>query len=96
MGEHLVARATDAPLRSDEFDLHDYHQPSDEIKPDWDLSGAVEDAQILFDVGCQIANGAKPPEWKPGAEAEFKPGEEMNRQAGANTGLGSAELANYG
>ena len=72
-GEHLVSRATDAPLRSDEFDLHDYHQPSDEIKSDWDLSGAVEDAQILFDVGCRIANGAKPPEWMPGAEAEFKP-----------------------
>jgi Zn-dependent M28 family amino/carboxypeptidase len=67
-GEHLVSRASDAPLRADEFDLHDYHQVSDEIKPDWDLSGAVEDVQLLFDVGCQVANGTKAPEWKPGTE----------------------------
>ena len=70
-GEHLVARATDAPLRSDEFDLHDYHQVSDEVKPDWDLSGAVEDVQLLLEVGYQVANGDSFPQWKPGTE--FKP-----------------------
>src|SRR6266576_6389831 len=69
--EHLVARAPDAPLRADEFDLHDYHQVSDEVKPDWDLSGAVQDAQLLFVVGDEVANGANFPEWKPGNE--FKP-----------------------
>ena len=67
-GEHLVARATDATLRSDEFDLRDYHQVSDEIKPDWDLSGAVEDVQLLFEVGDEVANGDKFPQWKPGTE----------------------------
>ncbi len=67
-GEHLVARATDAPLRSDEFDLHDYHQVSDEVKPDWDLSGAVEDVQLLFEVGYQVSKGDKFPEWKPATE----------------------------
>lgn len=71
-GEHLVARATDAPLRSDEFDLHDYHQGSDEVRPDWDLSGAVEDVQLLFEVGDQVANGGKFPEWKPGTEFKAK------------------------
>src|SRR6478672_4989913 len=69
--EHLVARAPDAPLRADEFDLHDYHQVSDEVKPDWDLSGAVQDVQLLFVVGEEVANGANFPEWKPGNE--FKP-----------------------
>ncbi len=72
-GEHLVSRPSDAPLRSDEFDLHDYHQVSDEIKPDWDLSGAVEDVQLLFDVGFQVANGDKAPEWKAGSEFQRKP-----------------------
>jgi Zn-dependent M28 family amino/carboxypeptidase len=71
-GEHLVTRATDAPLRSDEFDLKDYHQVSDQIKPDWDLSGAAEDVQLLFEVGAQIANGDKYPEWKPGSEFKAK------------------------
>ena len=69
--EHLLARAPDAPLRGDEFDLHDYHQVSDEVKPDWDLSGAVQDVQLLFLVGYDVANGDKFPEWKSGNE--FKP-----------------------
>jgi Zn-dependent M28 family amino/carboxypeptidase len=71
-GEHLVARATDAPLRSDEFDLKDYHQVTDEVKPDWDLSGAVEDVQLLLEVGYEVANNPKFPEWKPGAEFKAK------------------------
>ena len=68
---HLLSRAADAPLRADEFDLHDYHQVSDEVKPDWDLSGAVQDVQLLFQVGYEVSNGDKYPEWKRGNE--FKP-----------------------
>ena len=71
-GEHLVSRPTDAPLRSDEFDLRDYHQVTDEIKPDWDLSGAVQDVQLLFEVGSQVANADKFPEWKAGSEFRVK------------------------
>jgi len=67
-GEHLLARPENAPLRSDEFDLHDYHQVTDETKPDWDLSGAVQDVDLLFEVGYQVANADKFPEWKPGIE----------------------------
>jgi Zn-dependent M28 family amino/carboxypeptidase len=70
-GEHLLARAPDAPLRSDEFDSHDYHQVTDEVKPDWDLTGAVQDVDLLFEVGSQVANADKFPEWKSGVE--FKP-----------------------
>ena len=71
-GEHLLSRPADAPLRSDEFDLKDYHQVSDDIKPDWDLTGAVQDAELLFEVGTQVANGDKYPEWKPGIEFKAK------------------------
>jgi Zn-dependent M28 family amino/carboxypeptidase len=46
----------------------DYHKPSDEIKPDWDLSGAVEDIQLLLTVGYRVAQAAKYPEWRPGSE----------------------------
>jgi hypothetical protein len=38
------------------------------VKPDWDLSGAVQDVQLLFEVGYQVANGSKFPQWKPSAE----------------------------
>jgi Zn-dependent M28 family amino/carboxypeptidase len=46
----------------------DYHKPSDEIKPDWDLSGAVEDLELLFQVGEATANSPGTPKWKPGSE----------------------------
>ena len=70
-GEHLVSRPPNGPLRSDEFDLKDYHQVTDEVHTDWDLSGAVQDVDLLFEVGYQVANADKFPEWKPGNE--FKP-----------------------
>jgi Zn-dependent M28 family amino/carboxypeptidase len=69
-GEHLLSRPPNGPLRSDEFDLKDYHQVTDEIKPDWDLTGAVQDVDLLFEVGCQVADSDKLPEWKP--DSEFK------------------------
>ncbi len=45
-----------------------YHKPADKIQPDWDLSGAVEDGQLYFLVGYDVANDPNLPEWKPGAE----------------------------
>jgi Zn-dependent M28 family amino/carboxypeptidase len=61
-----------AKQKRDEYNEHDYHQPSDQIKPDWDLSGAVDDAQLLFAVGYRVANADKFPEWKPGNEFRAK------------------------
>jgi len=71
-GEHLMSRPENGPLRSDEFDLKDYHQVTDEVHADWDLSGAVQDVDLLFEVGYQIANADKFPEWKPGVEFKAK------------------------
>ena len=67
-GEHLLSRPETAPLRSDEYDSTDYHQVTDEVHPDWDLSGNVQDTQLLFEVGYEVANGDNFPEWKPGNE----------------------------
>jgi Zn-dependent M28 family amino/carboxypeptidase len=50
------------------YTAENYHKPSDTIKPDWDLSGAVQDCQLFFLVGYRIANDPQMPEWKPGAE----------------------------
>jgi Zn-dependent M28 family amino/carboxypeptidase len=52
----------------DDYTEHDYHKPSDVIKPDWDLSGAVEDLKVFFAVGYRVAQASKFPEWKPGNE----------------------------
>lgn len=54
--------------KRDEYTQRDYHKVSDEIKPDWELSGAVEDAQLFLQVGYHIAQGDRYPEWKPGTE----------------------------
>ncbi|MEP6593426.1 MAG: M28 family metallopeptidase, partial [Acidobacteriota bacterium] len=54
--------------KRDEYTEIDYHSPSDQIKPDWDLSGAVEDAQLFFAVGYRVANADAFPEWTAGNE----------------------------
>jgi Zn-dependent M28 family amino/carboxypeptidase len=71
-GEHLLSRSESAPLRADEYDSTDYHQVTDEVRPDWDLSGCVQDVQLLFEVGYEVANGDKFPEWKPRSEFKAK------------------------
>jgi Zn-dependent M28 family amino/carboxypeptidase len=50
------------------YTAESYHKPSDTIKPDWELSGAIQDCQLYFLVGYRIANDSHMPEWKPGAE----------------------------
>jgi len=65
--------------KRDEYTEKDYHKVSDEVKPDWDLAGAVEDTQMLFEVGYLVAEGDRYPEWKPGTEFKAKR-EEMLRK----------------
>ncbi len=62
--------------KRDEYTKNDYHKPSDEVKPDWDLAGAAEDAGLLYEVGLRVANGVTP-EWKPTSEfrSRRQPGE---------------------
>jgi Zn-dependent M28 family amino/carboxypeptidase len=65
--------------KRDEYTERDYHAPSDEIKPDWDLAGAIEDAQLLMAVGQRVGNAAKFPEWKPGNEFKAKRDQMLKR-----------------
>jgi Zn-dependent M28 family amino/carboxypeptidase len=63
------------------YTREDYHKPSDKVKSDWDLSGAIEDCKLYFLVGYRIANEKKLPEWKPTAEFKAKR-EAMLKEAG--------------
>ncbi|WP_411287048.1 M28 family metallopeptidase [Phenylobacterium sp.] len=45
-----------------------YHQPADEYSPDWDLSGAAQNADMLLVLGTKLANSREWPEWKAGPE----------------------------
>ena len=65
--------------KRDEYTNNDYHAPSDQVKPDWDLAGAADDAELFFAVGYRVANASKFPEWKPGNEFKAKR-EEMIRK----------------
>lgn len=46
----------------------DYHQASDEWSPELDFRSAVENLNILVDLGTQLANGEDWPMWKPTSE----------------------------
>ncbi|MBA4055986.1 MAG: peptidase M28, partial [Marivirga sp.] len=53
----------------DIYNKERYHQPSDEFTPEkWDLSGAQQDAELLFQVGKRLAFEEKWPQWKKGSE----------------------------
>jgi len=54
------------------YTAEDYHKPSDQVKPYWDLSGEVQDLRLLLEVGYQISNAARYPTWNPGTEFRAK------------------------
>jgi Zn-dependent M28 family amino/carboxypeptidase len=51
-----------------QFTEKNYHKPSDEYDPNWDMKAAVADADALLDVAIRVANGDKWPEWRPATE----------------------------
>jgi Zn-dependent M28 family amino/carboxypeptidase len=63
--------------KSDDYTAHHYHQVSDEVDSAWDLAGAAEDDQLLFEVGYQVANGERYPTWLNGSEFKAKRDEMM-------------------
>ncbi len=54
----------------DDYTANRYHKPSDEYSKDWDVSGIVEDLQLLYAVGSKVANERHWPEWY--AKSEFR------------------------
>ena len=50
------------------YSANDYHQQSDEWSPDWDLSGLVRDAQLIYAVAERLGNGGEWPNWAEGSE----------------------------
>lgn len=54
--------------KSDEYVENRYHQPDDEVQPDWDLRGAMEDIELYFAIGREVADGDAWPQWYEGNE----------------------------
>jgi Zn-dependent M28 family amino/carboxypeptidase len=58
--------------RKEKYTAENYHKPSDEFDPSWDLSGAIDDLRLLFKVGYRLAMEATFPNWKEGTEYRAK------------------------
>ncbi|GHA68487.1 M28 family metallopeptidase [Pontibacter akesuensis] len=68
---------------NENYTANDYHKPTDEVRDDWNLAGAVEDLQLFFRVGNRVANTEKYPEWKPGTEFKARREEMLSNTAAA-------------
>jgi len=66
--DHKVHGKEYAQQKANEYTKANYHQPSDEYSDDWDLTGAVEDAQLYYSLGYKLANEKIYPQWKEGSE----------------------------
>jgi Zn-dependent M28 family amino/carboxypeptidase len=77
-GEDLVVggRAAGKKL-ADDYTYHRYHQPSDEWKADWVLSGPLLDLKALYAMGVDLANSDVWPGWYPGSEFKAARDKEM-------------------
>jgi Zn-dependent M28 family amino/carboxypeptidase len=49
--------------KSDEYLRNRYHSPRDEIGEDWDLRGLVQDIELYFGIGLEVADSAAWPNW---------------------------------
>ncbi len=53
----------------EEYVAQYYHKPADAYDPKrWNLEGAVDDVQLLYQVGRNLANSTRWPGWKEGSE----------------------------
>jgi Zn-dependent M28 family amino/carboxypeptidase len=64
--------------QAEDYTAHRYHQPSDEYRSDFDLSGAAQLADIVYRFGQSIGNARTIPTWN--ADAEFKAARDASRK----------------
>ncbi len=63
----------------DDYTGRCYHQPCDAWGPDWNLEGAVQDIELLYSIGDELARSRHWPTWNEGSE--FKPLREASAAA---------------
>jgi Zn-dependent M28 family amino/carboxypeptidase len=54
----------------EQWEERQYHQPSDEITPEWNFDGMVDDARLGFHSGVALASADAMPVWNRGDEFE--------------------------
>ncbi len=79
-GDDLVVGGTAAGrAAAEDYTTNRYHKPQDEYDPDWKWDGAVEDLQLNYRIGRELATGAAWPNWYP--MAEFRAVRDKSRAA---------------
>jgi Zn-dependent M28 family amino/carboxypeptidase len=58
--------------KSLEYNKDHYHRVSDEYDLSWNVDGALEDMEVFFQTGLEIANDDEWPNWKEGTEFRAK------------------------
>ena len=53
---------------AEDYTSNRYHKPSDNYDPNWDYRGVIADLDLLYAVGCKLADESTFPQWKPGAD----------------------------
>jgi Zn-dependent M28 family amino/carboxypeptidase len=64
--------------QAEDWTEHNYHQPSDEYRSDWDLTGAAQLGDIVYRLGVALGNAERVPTWN--ADAEFKAMRDASRK----------------
>jgi len=58
--------------KKEKYTAENYHKPSDEYDPNWDLSGGIEDLRLLFKIGYKLSMESTFPNWEEGTEFKAK------------------------
>jgi len=70
--DHVVHGEKWTQAKRDKYLAENYHKVSDEFDPNWDLSGAVDDLRLLFNVGYRLSMESTFPSWKEGIQFKAK------------------------
>jgi len=66
--DHIVHGKKWGLEQRDKYLAANYHKPSDEFDPNWDLSGAIQDLQLIFKIAYRLSEEATFPNWNEGTE----------------------------
>ena len=64
---------------SEDYVANRYHSPQDEYDPNWDWAGAVQDLDLWYAIGRELADGNAWPNWRP--TSEFRVVRDQSRAA---------------
>ena len=64
--------------QAEDWTAHNYHQPSDEYRSDFDLTGAAQLGEIVYRLGLELGNARNVPAWN--ADAEFRAMRDASRK----------------